>query len=83
MGGAVRPIRDKVLVEMLKSTHDYLVLPECYVEATRMADVIAVGEGVTGVDAGDRVLMIEGVRGYPTDYGRVIKEEWILGAIDE
>jgi len=79
----MRPIRDKVLVNMIKATHEYLVLPDCYVLPTRVADVIAVGESVTGVSIGDRVVMMEGVRGYPTDYGRVIKEDWILGICDK
>jgi co-chaperonin GroES (HSP10) len=77
----MRPIRDKVLVEMVKSKHDFLILPDCYVESTRLADVTAIGECVDGISKGYRVIMMEGVRGYPTDYGRVVKEEWILGGL--
>lgn len=79
----MRPIRDKVLVDMVKRASDLIYLPDYVVEAHRCADVKAVGEGVTGVQKGDRVVMMEGVKGYPTDYGRVVKEDWILGIIDE
>jgi co-chaperonin GroES (HSP10) len=77
----MQPICDKILVEMVKSTHDFLILPDCYVEPTRLADVIGIGERVNGISIGDRVIMMEGVRGYPTDYGRVVKEEWVLGVL--
>lgn len=72
-----QPVKDKVLIEHLE--HDSLIILPFNHEVYKRAKVLAVSDSVSSVKTNDIIYLMEGVYGYTTDYGKVIKAEWILG----